>query len=161
MTASEQLIQLAEEALDGQRIIRLGDSCLVGNEAADQLESFGEAVLPIIQQLILQQVMPHSIQVKDHHELIRRFHGLMSVWVTYFKIAKDSDVEPAVAFLGTLDDKVLATAILGMRSVWWYSEQGKVPDALEAFIHEVAQNSTGYAGEVAKQQLLRGWELKK
>jgi hypothetical protein len=155
MNDVERLTRLAEDTLGGQRVIR--HECLVGNEAAEQLEPFGAVVLPVIQGVVLQRVVPTSQEVTDHHELMRRFPGLLSLWVTYFRVAQHTHLLEAVAFLGTLEGPVLASAVLGFRPVWGYSGRGELPPAIAAFLQEVARSPAEGVAEVAKQQLLHVW----
>ncbi len=86
MNEADQLTRLAEGTLGGQRVIR--HECFVGNEVAEQLELFGPVVLPIIQGVVRRRVVPTSQEVTDHHELIRCFPGLLSLWLTYFRVAQ-------------------------------------------------------------------------
>ncbi len=152
-----EIIQLAGDALDGQRVIRLGDSCLVGNEAAEELKTLGPVVLPAIQQVVVRRVVPASLEVADHHELMRRFPGLSSLWVTYFRLARHAHLEQVVAFLVTLEGSVLASAVLGCMSVWGNSGWGELPPTIAAFLQGVARNPSDPVAEVARQRLLHVW----
>lgn len=157
MNDIEQTIQLAEDALDGQRVIRLGDSCLVGNGAAEQLEALGPVVLPVIQQVVVRRVVPASLEVADHHELMRRFPGLLSLWVAYYRAAQHAHLEQVVAFLWTLEGSVLASAVLGCTSVWGNSGWKELPPTVAAFLQGVARNTSDAVAEVASQRLLHVW----
>jgi len=153
MTDMKQMTYLAEETLEGQRVIRLGDSCLVGNGAAEELKSLGSVVLPVIQQVIISRVIPASMLVADHHELMCRCPGLSSLWMTYLRVARSTHLQEAMAFLMTLEGSVLASAILACMSVWGKFTSCKLPPNVVAFLQEVARRPSDLAAEVAKHCL--------
>ncbi len=153
MSDIKQITYLAEETLEGQRVIRLGDSCLVGNGAAEDLKSLGSVVLPVIQQVVISRVVPASLEVSDHHELMCRFPGLSSLWVAYLRVAQTAHLQEAIAFLKTLEGSVLASAILACMSVWGKFSSCKLPPNVVTFLQEVARRPSDLAAEVAKHCL--------
>jgi len=49
---------------------------------------------------------------------MQRFPGLLNLWVAYYRAAQHDHLQQVLAFLGTLEGTVLASAILGCTSVW-------------------------------------------
>ncbi|VTR97030.1 hypothetical protein [Tuwongella immobilis] len=157
MNDVEQTIQLVEDTLNETRVIRLGDSCLVGNGAAEELKRLGPVALPVIQQVVVRRVVPIPQEVADHHELMWRFPGLLSLWVTYFRLAQHTHLQEAVDFLGTLDGSVLASAVLGCTSVWGSTNWDELPPTLATLLQEIATHPSDIAAEVVRQRLLHVW----
>lgn len=142
---------LAREALFETRVQSAG--CLQANVAAEELESCGRSALAEIEALVRTDVA--TTNAKDRHRLISMFPGLLGLWGAYFAIGRSADMQRVVAFLRTLDGRVVATAILALRSVWrGDSLVERLPSELLTFLREVSTQETE-VGEVARWWLSR------
>lgn len=73
--------------LNYTREYRYPDSCLVFNQAAQELELCGQEALPATEEAIRERVVPAARLAADHHELLGKFFGLMNLWMAYIAIA--------------------------------------------------------------------------
>lgn len=159
MNISVQHQALIEDALNYNRVS--GTRCLVSNTAADELRLCNSSVLPEIEDAIRNRVVPDSGEVADHNDLLHRHPGLLGLWIAYFHIAKESHIERIAQFLRSLDGPVLATAILGMRSVWHNKGPNvTLPITLLDIVREVATSQTAKVTELAKHQLEYVWSAR-
>jgi hypothetical protein len=157
MTTSTGQQALIDDALNYSRVSHSG--CLVSNTAADELKQCDSSALPEIEDTIRSRVVPGSVGVADHNDLLHRHPGLLSLWVAYFQIGKDAHIARIDQFLRSLDGAVLATAILGLWSVWANKGSGvTLPGPLLELLREVGADRTGSVGEVARHQLQSVWE---
>jgi hypothetical protein len=143
--------QLVEETLNYTREYRYPDSCLVFNQAAQELRLRGEEALPAIEHAIQESVVPAAGLAADHHALLSKFFGLMNLWMAYIAIAGPRHLDRVIQFMRPLHGTVLATAILSLRASWPYDEGSRIemPKAYLNFVREVARGS-GIAAEVAR-----------
>ncbi len=149
---SASIITLIEETLNDSRLVGISpNSCFVRNQAAAELEQCGEQALPTIEHAIRERVVPAGQASANHHELLSKHHGLMSLWMTYIAIAGSQHRDRVIQFMRSVDGPVLATAILSLRASWPYdnSLHSEMPTPYVDFVYEVAASRTGNGAKVA------------
>ena len=141
---------LVEQTLSQSRLG--GDGCFLTNLAAEELYQIGESALPTIEQAIRRLM---SINASDgttnHNELLANHPGILNLWMSYYRICDDNELERVVQFLKTIDEPMLATAILAINPAWPDENgQATIPTALKQFINRIAKEASGVAALVAR-----------
>src|SRR5437870_1808261 len=101
MIEPQRLQELIEETLQASRIANSG--CLVSNVASQELRQCGSTAMQAIEEAIRHRVLPDSWACADHNALLRKYPGLMDLWVAYFSIGRCDQVERMAQFLRSLD----------------------------------------------------------
>lgn len=121
MTAEEQF-KLVEDALHFRKIATPG-TCFVSNDAATQLRGLDESVLPVIESVIHDSIVPVMEEhckthgAVDPNSMFREgppFPGLCEVLGAYWIIAAETNPMRAREFMRTLPWSVEGEAILAM-----------------------------------------------
>jgi hypothetical protein len=134
---------LVRLALAGVEKDRVGD--VASNPAAAQLRDRGPCVLPAIEDVV------GSVTASATSDDITsvRFHGLSSVLVSYFEIAKESAIERAAEFVKSLSPEAQHEALTAIWSIWLgRTRRERIPSTLLSSIEEIASAGT----EVHNQQ---------
>jgi hypothetical protein len=144
--------RLIDETLSFSRMSPISpESCMVTNAAAKDLKNGGLEALQEIEETIRADISRDARNCADHHELLGKHLGLINLWVAYFAIGADRQTARIVQFLRSLDDTVVATAILAMKSIWLEKSPNAImPGPFVEFVREVAGLRTGSVPEVAR-----------
>lgn len=115
MTIQTEFAELVRQALYGRAISR--DGCFVNNEASEKVRRIGRAILPTIEDIILEDVMESCS--KDETENWKKFPGLSDVVVCYFQIVKECDETiRAAKFLALTHGPVFVDSVRAIIQVW-------------------------------------------
>lgn len=138
--------QLIGEVLDESRLSRQG--CFVSNMAASDLRNLGETALPEIEQFIRRRLVPDSGASKDLSEFSHKHPGMHNLWMSYFQICGEQNLDRIVRFLSPLNGPIPETA-LRMIKPTWAPNGGPIPGPLVDFAQEVADRESDGAKDAA------------
>jgi hypothetical protein len=146
MAQQKQTGEVVRDALYSRNINIRG--CFVFNVSSGMLRDMGPAVLPVIERVIHEDVMPSALSPQETLE--RRFTGLLNVLVTYFEITKGELVEQSVAFFRSLHGSVKILAMQAVNNVYLLRRpQTAIPEPLLEEIRQIAEYGNGSVKEVA------------
>lgn len=136
---------------------REGSGCFWSNRDGRLLAEAGRAALPVVEEVILQDVLPfYHVSTES---LDRRFPGLFALLVTYFAIGKDTSDDRAVAFFRRLCGSVRVEAMWAINLAWLCrAPAGAIPEPLLTAIREVAEEGSGQVRDVARWLIERAEE---
>ncbi len=91
--------------------------CFVFNKSSEKVKEIGEPILPALEHVIREEVMPNcSFDLKAQHEA---FPGLGNLMVDYFQIVKEAGhLKRAARFVSSLHGAVLVEAIRFISMEW-------------------------------------------
>jgi hypothetical protein len=143
---------LARDALAARHLTRSG--CFVSNQPCRELAEIGEATLPAIETVLLEEVLP--LYHCHPESLSSKFPGLRSLPVTYFAIAKDAGLDRGAVFFRRLYGSLRVEAMRAVHIVWLVRKPtGAIPEPLMVAISELAREGTGDVQAVARWLLDR------
>jgi hypothetical protein len=136
-----QGLQLVRDALYARKMRYVG--CLAFNKSSEEVEKVGSSILPAIEYVLLEAVMPNCpIDQQLKHAT---FPGSNNFTVSYFQIAKYGQMERAARFLSSIHGAVLIVAIRAIGIVW----DNRIPDPFMPTIEKLACIGTPEEREVA------------
>ena len=117
--------------------------CFAFNKAAERVQKVGADVLPVLEHVLREEVMPHY--PSDPNAQFEKFPGMESLVVVYFHIAKDGHMNQAAEFLSSLRGPVLVEAIRAIGIVWDHI----IPDPFMPTIETLARTGSAEEREIA------------
>jgi hypothetical protein len=141
--------KLIDETLRLQRMRFQGS--FATNEAAQELKKCGSAALPQIEDHLRASIQNAQPPSKSVTALEERFPGLPNLWVSYFALAHDEDDARAIGLLRTLQDPLLASAVLSWRGFWLnVMRNSKIPRPVLDYITELAEKEVSESASAAQ-----------
>jgi hypothetical protein len=140
-----QHLELVRDALYARNVKQVG--CFAFNKSSDLVQQTGSPILPALELIIHQEVMPSCpLDPKARHQA---FPGLGSLLVDYFHIAKEGQMKRAAEFFSSLRGPVLVEAVRAVSIVWDHT----IPDVFESTIETAARTGS------AEEQQIASWSL--
>lgn len=153
MRFSQRKQQLVYDALYEKRMKYIG--CFEFNKASEKVRDSGGPTLPLLEQVIRNEVMPHySSDPQAQH---KTFPGLGNLLVDYFQIAKDGHLDRAVEFFPSLRGPVLSEAMRMVGGVW----ERELPQPLLKIVRSISRTGTPEERGTARWLLRRQRTSKK
>ena len=112
----KKIVACARDVLHARRMVAEG--CFATDAAATELEGYGPAALPIVEELIRSEVIPALSRGLSRHDLEAEFVGLVSLWTTYLRIAGRQHGTCATAFLRKVEIPIALTAAVAAQPVF-------------------------------------------
>src|SRR4051812_10273859 len=114
MADAERIDPLVRDALT-QRFLE-GHGCFWSDKSCRLLQERGPAVLPSIEDVVNNDVLPLYHYPAD--SLRDKFPGLLGLFVTYFRVAKEAGDDRTYVFFQRLCGSVRVTAMSALNIVW-------------------------------------------
>lgn len=127
MQTPDQYLELVRDALYARDVKHVG--CFAFNKSSERVQEVGSPILPVLEQVIREEVMPSCpLDPKSQHQI---FPGIGNLLVDYFHIARDGQMERAAEFLSSLRGPVLIEAIRAISAVWDHTIPGPFVPTIE------------------------------
>jgi hypothetical protein len=125
------------------------------NKAAERLLEIGPSVLPEIEHVLRNEVMPLWTQYVGH--VPKTFIGVSDVLVMYFRLCKENELlQNAAEFLRALTGPLRIEAMRAINVVWLRQEpRGGIPEPITEVISEITVAGSDSESGVAKWLMRR------
>ena len=94
--------------------IKQYEGCFVSHPQFEELASFGNSAMPVIEEVLLCEVLPrHSL---SESEMCEQFPGLEILLICYFQLSNPDELERAFEFFTKLKGSLLTLSLGAMRT---------------------------------------------